>query len=63
MKNKNRCNKFNEIDTSPQLVLTRWGTWLNAAEYYAKNLAPNVAKLLAEIHCDYQVLPKDYLED
>ena len=38
VKNKNRCNKFNEIDTPPQPVLTRWGTWLNAAEYYAKNL-------------------------
>ena len=38
MKNKNRRNKFNEIGTPPQLVLTRWGTWLNAAEYYAKNL-------------------------
>ena len=64
-------------------MLTRWGTWLNAAEYYAKNLVkvreivnafegdgilvsnakaavndPNVDKLLAEIHRDYQVLPK-----
>ena len=83
VKNKNRRNKFNEIGTPPQPVLTRWGTWLNAAEYYAKNLVkvreivnafegdgilvsnakaavndPNVAKLLAEIHRDYQVLPK-----
>ena len=83
VKNKNRRNKFNKIDTPPQPVLTRWGTWLNAAEYYAKNLVkvreivnafegdgilvsntkaavnnPNVAKLLAEIHRDYQVLPK-----
>ena len=64
-------------------MLTRQGTWLNAAEYYTKNLVkareivnafegddilvsnakdavndPNVAKLLAEIHRDYQVLPK-----
>ena len=86
MKNKNhknRHNKFNEIGTPPQPVLTRWGTWLNAAEYYAKNLVKvreivnafegdgirvsnakaavndsNVAKLLAEVHRDYQVLPK-----
>ena len=82
MKNKNRRNKFNEIGTPPQPVLTRWGTWLNAAEYYAKNLVkvreivnafkgdgilvsnakaavndPNVV-LLAQIHRDYQVLPK-----
>ena len=81
MKNKNRRNKFNKIGTPPQPVLTRWGTWLNAAEYYAKNLVreivnafegdgilvsntkaavndPNIAKLLAKIHRDYQVLPK-----
>ena len=38
MKNKNRRNKFNEIGTPPQPVLTRWSTWLNVAEYYAKNL-------------------------
>ena len=38
MKNKNRRNKFNEIGTPPQPVPTRWGTRLNAAEYYAKNL-------------------------
>ena len=36
-KNKIRRNKLNEIGTSPQPVLTRWGTWLSAAEYYAKN--------------------------
>ena len=83
VKNKNRHNKFNKIGTPPQPVLTRWGTWLNAAEYYAKNLVKvreivnafesdgilvsnakaavndtNLAKLLAEIHRDYQVLPK-----
>ena len=38
MKNKNWHNKFNEIGTPPQPVLTHWGTWLNAAEYYTKNL-------------------------
>ena len=82
-KNKNWHNKFNEIGTPPQPVLTRWGVWLNAAEYYAKNLVkvreivnafkgdgilvsnakaavnnPNIAKLLAETHRDYQVLPR-----
>ena len=31
VKNKNWHNKFNEIGTPPQPVLTRWGTWLNAA--------------------------------
>ena len=37
IKNRNRCNMFGEIGTPPQPVLTRWGTWLNAVEYYAKN--------------------------
>ena len=81
MKNKNWQNEFNEISTPLQPVLTRWGTWLNAAEYYTKNLVKvceivnafegdgilvsnvkaavnDIAKLLAEIHHDYQVLPK-----
>ena len=26
------------IGSPPQPVLTRWGTWLHAAEYYAENL-------------------------
>ncbi len=38
VKNKNRRQKFSEIGSPPQPVLTRWGTWLNAAEYYANNL-------------------------
>ena len=38
IKNKNRRQKFSKIGSPPQPVLTRWGTWLNAAEYYAKNL-------------------------
>jgi len=38
VKNKQRRHKFNEIGSPPQPVLTRWGTWLNAVEYYAKHL-------------------------
>ena len=38
VKNKQRRHKFNEIDSPPQPVLTRWGTWLNAVEYHAKHL-------------------------
>ena len=37
VKNKNRRYKFNEIGSPPQPVLTRWGIWLNAAQYYAIN--------------------------
>ena len=45
VKNRNRCNMFSKIGTPPQPVLTRWGTWLCAAEYYAKNL-PEVRKIV-----------------
>ena len=38
VKNKQRRRKFNEIGSPSQPVLTRWGTWLNAVEYYAKHL-------------------------
>ena len=36
--NKTRLAKFSAIGYSPQPVPTRWGSWLNAASYYAKNL-------------------------
>ena len=38
LKNKNRSSKFSDIGSPPHPVLTRWGTWLIAVEYYAKNL-------------------------
>ena len=37
-KNKSRRNLFHEIGIPPQPVVTRWGSWLNAAIYYADNL-------------------------
>ena len=37
-KNKTRQAKFSAISYPPQHVLKRWGSWLNAALYYAKNL-------------------------
>ena len=37
-KNKTRKAKFSAIGYPPQPVPARWGTWLNAALYYAKNL-------------------------
>ena len=36
-KNKTRQAKFSAIGYPPQPVPTRWGSWLNAALYYAKN--------------------------
>ena len=36
IKNKTRQVKFSAIGCPPQLVPTRWGSWLNAALYYAK---------------------------
>ena len=38
IKNKTRQAKFSAIGYPPQLVSTRWESWLNAALYYAKNL-------------------------
>ena len=38
IKNKTRPAKFSAIGYPPQPVPTRWGSWLNAALYYAKNL-------------------------
>ena len=37
-KNKTRQAKISAIGYPPQPVPTRWGSWLNAALYYAKNL-------------------------
>ena len=37
VKNKTRQALFNEIGSPPQPVVTRWGTWLNAAMYYAEH--------------------------
>lgn len=38
VKNKRRANLFCQIGAPPQPVVTRWGSWLQAALYYAKNL-------------------------
>ena len=38
IKNKARQAKFSAIGYPPQPVPTRWGSWLNAALYYAKIL-------------------------
>ena len=38
IKNETRQAKFSAIGYPPQHVPTRWGSWLNATLYYAKNL-------------------------
>ena len=38
IKNKTRQAKFSATGYLLQPVPTRWGSWLNAALYYAKNL-------------------------
>ncbi|OAF66750.1 hypothetical protein A3Q56_05530 [Intoshia linei] len=37
VKCKKRAELFHEIGIPPQPIVTRWGTWLEAALYYAKN--------------------------
>jgi len=38
VKNKIRQANFSTIGCPPQPVFTRWGSWLNATLYYAKDL-------------------------
>ena len=43
IKNKTRLAKFSAIGNPPQPVPTRWGSSLNAALYYVKNLPEVIA--------------------
>ena len=45
IKNKNRQSKLSAIGYPLQPVHTRWGSWLNAALYYTKNL-PEVKSIV-----------------
>ena len=38
IKNKSRQTQFKHISSSLEWVVTRWGTWLKAVDYYADNL-------------------------
>ena len=38
VKNTNRRNIFRSIGMPPQPIVTRWGSWLEATNYYIKNL-------------------------
>ena len=54
IKNKTRQAKFSAIGYPPQPVLTRWGSCLNAALYYAKTL-PEM-KAIVETFVDSAIL-------
>lgn len=45
VKNNNRKNQFRGIGIPPTPVITRWGSWLKAAIYYADNL-PQVRSIV-----------------
>jgi len=45
VKNKSRQAQFAAIGYPPQPIVTRWGSWLNAALYYARNL-PEVKSIV-----------------
>ena len=45
VKNKDRRGKFLEIGSPPQPIVTRWGSWLNTAKYYAENF-PKVCDIV-----------------
>ena len=50
VKNKTRQAKFAPIGCMSQPVVKRWGSWLNAALSYAKNL-PEVKAIVESFQC------------
>ena len=51
IKNKSRQAQFKHIGSPLEPVVTRWGTWLKAADYYANNLS-EVKKIVNEFEGD-----------
>ena len=51
IKNKSRQAQFKHIGSPPEPVVTRWGTWLKAADRYADNLT-EVKKIVIEFEGD-----------
>ena len=45
VKNRTRAAQFDTLGIPPAPVVTRWGIWINAALYYAKNL-PEVKEIV-----------------
>ena len=50
-KNKSRQAQFKHIDRPLEPIVTRWGTWLNAPDYYPDNLI-EVKKIVNEFEGD-----------
>ena len=51
IKNKSKQAQFKHIGSPPEPIVTRWGTWLKAADYYADNLI-EVKKIVNEFEGD-----------
>lgn len=54
-KNHTRRQKFNDVRLPPEVVVTRWGTWLNAAIYYSQNL-PEIRRIVNEFEDDGKIV-------
>ena len=54
VKNGERRQLFSAIGNPPQPVLTRWGTWLDAAFWYGENL-PQVLEIVSQFEGDLLV--------
>ena len=57
VKNKDQRAKFSTINSLPQPVVTRWESWLKAAEYYAKNF-PQVCEIVSAYEGTWQLVVK-----
>ena len=51
IKNRSRKECFKSIGVPPQPIVTRWGSWLSATDYYLKNL-PKVAEIVNSFEDD-----------
>ena len=58
VKNRSRRNLFHEIDTPPQPVITKWGTWLDAAVNYFAEKLPQIREIIAQFPEDGQIVTK-----
>ena len=56
--NPSRRNLFHEIGTPPQPVITRWGTWLDAAVNYFAEKLPQIREIIAQFPEDGQIVTK-----
>ena len=61
IKNKSRQAQFKHIGSPLEPVVTRWGTWLKVADYYANNLI-EVKKIVSEFEGD-EILVKRAKEE